>query len=390
MLNANIINSTEAGLVAESISRPEGDPYWNYLRFFDNIRPFVWMKQISESGSLYECVYLAGHPALTTSNSNDPPGSFHSKDVFTPHPQIPGRWKYMSRLDDRINLVNGEKVLPLPIEGRIKQHRLVHDAVLVGVGKAAPGVLIVKANSSEALELSESKYIASIWPAIQEANSRAEGFSQISGDLIAILPHDATFPRTDKGSMIRAKIYELYHDLIESLYSKEAPLAQGLELDVDETQCFLLQLAREELGIPVSTVDTNLFSEGVDSLKAIHFRRLILQTFRFDPNRTPSSNIIFEAGNISRLAKLICKIQSGYEMAKVDDGEADVLSLAEKYSFFQTHIPETPSFLGSNSVVSDILLARLFFLGFAINVGEDIDRSHWLYWISCAIRASQR
>lgn len=247
----------------------------------------------------------------------------------------------------------------------------------------------MKANSSEALELSESKYIAAIWPVIQEANSRAEGFSQISGDLIAILPHDATFPRTDKGSMIRAKIYELYHDLIESLYTKEAPLAQGLELDVDETQCVLLQLAREELGIPVSTVDTNLFSEGVDSLKAIHFRRLILHTFLFS-YRTPGSNIIFEAGNISRLAKLICKIQSGYEMAKVDDGEADVLSLVEKYSFFQTRIPETPSFLGSNSVVSDILLARFFFLGFAINVGEDIDRSHWLYWISCAIRDSQR
>ncbi|OQD68714.1 hypothetical protein PENANT_c295G00439, partial [Penicillium antarcticum] len=121
---------TEAGLVADSISRSEDDPGWNYLQFFDRARPYIWMKPISETEPLYECVYLAGHPALTMSNSDDPPGSFHSKDVFAPHPTIPGRWKYMSRLDDRVTLVNGKKVLPLSMEGHVKQHPLVHEAVM--------------------------------------------------------------------------------------------------------------------------------------------------------------------------------------------------------------------------------------------------------------------
>ncbi|KAJ5399462.1 hypothetical protein N7465_009951, partial [Penicillium sp. CMV-2018d] len=342
---------TEAGLVAESISRPKGDPYWNYVKFFDNIRSYVWMKPISESESLFECVYLAGHPALTISNSNEPPGSFHSKDVFTPHPTIAGRWKYISRLDDRINLVNGEKVLPLPIEGHIKQHPFVHDAVVVGVGKVAPGLLILRADEPQANRLSNDKYLNAIWPTIQEANSRAEGFSQISRNLVAILPHDAKFSRTDKGSMIRAQVYKEYSELIEGLYTEKEQIYGNLQLDFVETERVLLQIAQQELGISVSSVDANFFSEGVDSLKAIHFRRLILQHFKFEMGHIPSPNVIFEAGCISQLARHICALQKGETL---EDAESDVsvmTDLIEKYSVFERHIPQPHAFSGPNSVL---------------------------------------
>jgi hypothetical protein len=309
------------------------------------------MKPISEADSLYECVYLAGHPALTTSNSNQPPGSFHSKDVFTSHPTISGRWKYVSRLDDRINLANGEKVLPLPFEGRVKQHRFVHDAVLVGVGRVAPGLLIVKADLPELKQIPDTQYISSIWPVIQEANSQAEDFSQISRDLIALLPYDAKFPRTDKGSMIRAQVYELYSELIEDLYAKESSVTGGLQLDADETECVLLRLAREELQMPISGAHANFFSEGVDSLKAIHFRRLICQRFSFDQNQIPGSNIIFEAGSISKLAQHICSLQDGNEIPKTEDATTRIRNLINKYSVFQKHIPQSHSFSSSSSVV---------------------------------------
>ncbi|KAK5675556.1 hypothetical protein LTS12_029552, partial [Elasticomyces elasticus] len=197
---------TEVGPVADSTTRPEGDPYWNYLKFFENIRQFIWMKPIGNS--LYETVYLAGHPGLNASNSNDPPGSFHSHDVFTPHPTIPDRWKYVTRLDDRITLVNGEKVLPLPIEGVIMQSPLVHEAVVVGAGKAVPGLLVFRATGCEGL--SDEEYLNTIWPSIEEANARAEQFSQISRDMVSILPYGSHCPRTDKDSVIRAQVYKLY------------------------------------------------------------------------------------------------------------------------------------------------------------------------------------
>jgi long-subunit acyl-CoA synthetase (AMP-forming) len=97
----------------------------------------------------------------------------------------------MSMLDDRIYLINGEKVLPLTIEGCIKQHQLVHEAVVVGLGKAAPGLLILRSPEAEAENISDDEYLDSIWPIIQEANSHAEAFSRISRDLVAIMPSDA-------------------------------------------------------------------------------------------------------------------------------------------------------------------------------------------------------
>ena len=257
----------------------------------------------------------------------------------------------MSRLDDRINLANGEKVLPLPIEGRIKQHRLVHDAVLVGVGKVAPGLLIVQADLPEVKQLSEAQYISSIWPSIQEANSQAEDFSQISRDLITILPYDAKFPRTDKGSVIRAQVYELYSDLIADLYAKDNIVAGGLQLDAAETACVLLRLAQEELQMPLSGVDANFFSEGVDSLKAIHFRRLILQHFSFDQSQTPGPNIIFEAGSIAILAQHICTLQKGDEITAAHDDTSRIANLIDKYSVFQKHVPGSHPVSGSSSVV---------------------------------------
>ncbi|KAJ6027465.1 uncharacterized protein N7446_003943 [Penicillium canescens] len=335
---------TEAGLVADSISRPEDDPGWNYLQFFDSVRPYIWMKPISETEPLYECVYLAGHPALTTSNSDDPPGSFHSKDVFAPHPTTPGRWKYMSRLDDRVTLVNGEKVLPLSMEGHVKQHPLVHEAVVVGVGKATPGLLVLRSEEAESDPLPDEDYLDAIWPSIEEANCQAEAFAQISRDMVAILPYTAKFFRTDKGSMIRAQVYQQYAELIETLYTTEARPNGGLQLGLAETQSHLLQLCWDELGVSISSVDADLFSEGVDSLKAMHLRRLILQQFRFDPCHSPSPNSVFEMGTLSQLALYICALQGGDRLSTAEDSILLMDNLVKKYSSFRKHLPcpETP------------------------------------------------
>lgn len=340
---------TEAGLVAESISRPADDPYWNYLKFFDNIRPFVWMKPISDD--LFECVYLSGHPALTTCNSNEPPGSFHSRDVFTPHPTIPDRWKYVSRLDDRITLINGEKVLPLPIEGTIKQSPLIQEAVMVGLGKTVPGLLVFR--SREAKMFSTADMLDLIGPVIDDANSRAEGFSQISRDMIEILPMEAVCPCTDKGSMIRAQVYAKYADVIESMYTKmDAPVDSGtMQLDLSQTEEHLIQLCKEELNFPVSSVETDFFAAGMDSLKAIHFRRLILRDFRIEDTKSIGQNVVFETGTIARLAQHIHDVQSGQETPLVTDDVSLIPGLVEKYSSFQTHVPNATLASGNRSVI---------------------------------------
>lgn len=339
-------------MVAESISRPKGDPYWNYLRFFDNIRPYIWMKPLGDS--LFECVYLKGHPALTTSNSDEPPGSFHSKDVFTLHPTIPDRWKYASRLDDRITLVNGEKVLPLPIEGYIKQDPLIHEAVVVGLGKAAPGLLILRSQQAESACLSDEEYLETIWPTIDGANAQAERFSQISRDMVAILPYASTFPRTDKGSMIRAQVYSHYAELIDSIYHQAERIKGENQLDLADTQLLLMRLCRVDLGICLSSVKADFFAEGVDSLKAIHLRRLVLQHFQLDTS--VGRNVVYETGSIARLAEHICALQSGQTMAAVESDTAVMSGLIQKYSTFPTHLPRRGVYSDTNGVVRKTLL----------------------------------
>ncbi|KAL4977575.1 hypothetical protein BDW66DRAFT_131991 [Aspergillus desertorum] len=327
--------STEAGLVAESISRPAGDPHWSYLRFFDNLRPYIWMKPISND--LYECVYLEGHPALTTSNSDDPPGSYHSRDVFTPHPDMPERWKYVTRLDDRITLVNGEKVLPLPIEGSIKQNALVDDAVVVGVNRSAPGLLVFRSEAAKAIP--DAEFLDRIWPTVEDANSYSEQFSQIPRDMICVLPYGSVRPQTDKGSIIRAQVYARYADVIERLYTSLEEGSNGaLELDMADTKTHLMKLCRNELGLSISDTETEFFAAGVDSLKAIQLRRLVLKIFKIPDTKALPQNVVFEAGNISRLAALIRAAQDGRSTAREDHGSA-VQDLIDKYSSFKAHIP---------------------------------------------------
>ncbi len=108
----------------------------------------------------YEVIYLKGLPTLVASNSNDPPGSFHSKDLFIPHATIPFAWKHVGRLDDRLTLTNGEKVLPLPIEGRVNENPFVKEAVVFGAGQSIPGLLVFR--SEAAKHMSDEEFIDEI------------------------------------------------------------------------------------------------------------------------------------------------------------------------------------------------------------------------------------
>lgn len=100
---------SEAGAVLRSDRRGDHEP-WNYLRIIPSVKPYIWMKSVG--GGVCELVILDGLKSKITSNSNDPPSSYHTKDLFVAHKNISGSWKYVGRLDDRVTLVKGEKVLP--------------------------------------------------------------------------------------------------------------------------------------------------------------------------------------------------------------------------------------------------------------------------------------
>ncbi|KAI0004734.1 acetyl-CoA synthetase-like protein [Xylariaceae sp. FL0662B] len=364
-----VFGTTEAGLLGDTMRRKKDDNSWNYVRIYSNIRTSIYMDPIGNEQ--YEAIYLRSHPGLSTSNSDSPaPGSWRSKDVFTPHPTIPDIWKYVTRLDDRVTLSNGEKVLPLPIEGRIRQDKLVREAVVVGVDRAIPGVLIFKASD----RLADNAFLDAVWPSIEDANSRAEAFSQITKEMVTMMPSDVEYPKTDKGSIIRAQVYEKFSEEIEKMYTRLERYQEGtLQLDLEGIEEFLKATYQDVLGAPLEHLDSDFFTAGIDSLKAIQMRRIIQRTLNLGGKQL-SSNIVYECGNAKILAKYLFSLGQHLEDTGEESGEnADEVSAMEKLIQKYSNFGQSAILTGATGSLGAHTLAQMV-------------RSHRIIKVYCLVR----
>ena len=329
--------ATEMGFLGSSSNRPPGDIYWNFIRIPKPINDHIWFKHVEDDK--YECIYLNSLPSLVASNSDDPPGSFWSNDLFQKHPTIPNAWKHIGRLDDTLTLANGEKVIPLPMEGRIRQDSLIREGVVFGTGRSIPGVLIFKNDDSKTL--SDREFIDGIWPTIQAANAHAESFSQISKETIIPMGADVDYPKTDKESIKRAQVYIKFSKEIEAMYDKLTYHGTGtMRLDIPRMEDWLLHTFNSQIGVPISSINDDFFAAGVNSLHAVQMRGLILKDIDLGGHASRlGQNVIFDMGTVACLARYIRSLQLGEEI--LDDGKdeiQDMVSLIKRYSSFKKHI----------------------------------------------------
>lgn len=334
-------DSTELGQLMTSFRKP-GDKTWNYMRPLASVRPFL--KMVPVGSNTFEPVVLDGLPSKVLSNSDDPPGSYYTKDTFAPHPTIPDAWKYLGRLDDRVTLVNGEKVLPIPYEHRIRQNELVQEAVVFGVGRAVPGLIIIP--SEHARGMSKEHILKQVMPDIDDANSKTEAFGRISPEMVEVLDCGAQYhPRTDKGTVIRAAFYKQFDGLINDIYARfEAPKDKSeskdlLKLGNEDLICYLLKLFRTKLGIPTLEPSSDFFEAGIDSLQAITVRAHLMRELDLG-GQALGQNVVFEHPNITLLARHIASLRSG-ETAGRDDEIGLMRQLIAKYSDFVPRLPGT-------------------------------------------------
>jgi len=326
---------TEVALILTSLNRPREDKAWNYLRPPPHIAPFISMKPLPSSSYpvIHECVVLDGHKGKMKSNSDDPPNSYYTSDLFIAHPTIHNAWKFVGRLDDRITLTNGEKVLPLAIEGRIVQEACVKDAVVFGVEREVPGLLLFRTDGEN---MTEPEFLARVWPAIEDANSRSEAFSQISREMIVVLPIGVECPTTDKGSIKRAQVYLDFADVIDDVYAKlQSSNGAELNLDTAEMEIWIMKTFHA-LGVVLSDETTDFFGAGVDSLKAIQMRGLIVKNLDMKGSAgSVSSMIVYDCGNAEKLAKRLVEIRDSLTDAEErSDGIADMKEMIEQFSVF--------------------------------------------------------
>lgn len=327
--------TTETGQLMTSF-RPQGDQAWNYVRVHRALEPYVRFED--RGGNLFELVVLKGWPSKVATNRDD--GAYATKDLFEPHPSIPNAWKYGGRLDDTIVLVNGEKAIPLAMEGAVRQHKLVKDAVMFGTGRPMLGMMIVP--SDIAASQSQEELISQLWPTIEDENSRSPAYAQLTLESIMVLPSGTIYPQTDKGTLIRQAFYKAFSAEIEQFYTSLETRSTGtLELSGDdlcdylrtEVLCLLPGLREDEI-----VNDTDLFSLGVDSLQSTRLRGTILAAVQLN-GHSLSQNFVFENPTVSKLADAIVAVRGGTVTA-ARNVEQEMEDLVSKYGDFPQHKPQ--------------------------------------------------
>ncbi|KAF4126163.1 Acyl-CoA synthetase (AMP-forming)/AMP-acid ligase II [Geosmithia morbida] len=318
--------ATEVGQLMTSF-RPPADKDWNYVRESPKLTPYL--RWIPRGSGLFECCVLDGWPAKVA--SNQPDGSYLTKDLFAAHPSLPRAWKYIARRDDTICLVNGEMFNPVTTEGAIRSSKHVTEAVVFGSGRPALGVLIIPAASLTGKSQDEVSEI--VWPVVKEACRNVESYARISKSMVKILPAGCEYPRTDKGSVVRHAFYKTYAKEIEEAYDAEY-VGRGdvRKLTMEELRDFLRKSVTKALAKEVSFDDeTDLFSLGLDSLQAIQVRSDILSTVDIGGNQL-GQTVVFDKPSISRLSCYLLALSSDGKAEATASVEEEMRELIEKYT----------------------------------------------------------
>lgn len=328
--------ATEIGSLGTSSNRAPGDNSWDYIRIPPPVAKYIWMKPLGDD--TYECIYLHGLEALVVSNSDDPPKSFHSKDIFVKHPELDA-WKHVGRLDDRLTLINGEKILSLPIEGRIRHDPLIRECCIFGTGKSIPGIFVFK--NDESRDMSDEGFINAIWPTIQKTNAQTESFSQISKETIVPFGAEVDYPKTDKESIKRSQIYRVFAKDMELMYDRLEYTGTGtLQLDIPAMEDWIMKTFRETLSVQISSPQDDFFAAGVNSLTAIQMRGLILKDLDLGGNhRKLGQNVIYDTANVAGLARYLDALRVDDLTPEDDENEIEEMeAMIKKYSTFQKHV----------------------------------------------------
>lgn len=332
--------------------RPQEDKEWDYLRPSGFVKNFLRFEE--RSPGIFELIVLDGWPSKVMSNRPD--GSYATKDLFLKHPTLEA-YKYYARLDDTIVLVNGEKVNPLDMEGRVRQQDSVTEAVVFGSGRASIGLVVIHAPNTDAS--SDEDIVERIWSAVEGAHEAMPAYGQLSKSMVRVLPADTDYPRTDKGTVIRQAFYRDFGQLIEEAYAAEETVTGSLTLSETELKAFIreqLQLILPSKAQVALTDDTDFFGLGMDSLQATQLRSVLMKTLNTNGHQL-GLNVAFEHPTINASARYLDSLVSGRSGSGVSV-EEQMRALISKYSQFGQHKP-VPNGLSGGYVVSVSLLGPI-------------------------------
>ncbi len=273
---------------------------------------------------------------------------WHTRDLFRPHPTKPNLWRYHGRTDDIIVLSNGEKFNPSPSEAIITGHHLLSGAVIVGLGRFQPALLV---ELRDGVDIRTDAVIDDIWPTVQQANAQAPGHARVIRSMIAVAS-TKRFERAGKGTVVRKLTADKFEPEIEALYSEgnfrgagPGPVLTATS-DIGAIQNYVRASIRLSFPLPEIKEDEDLYVLGLDSLKTVEIAGIlkagILEAGIEASNVSwLSAQTVYANPTIEQLSRHIHKSLSAHGTSGEHDG-SDEIRVAKMESLIQTYIKDLP------------------------------------------------
>ncbi|KIM78762.1 hypothetical protein PILCRDRAFT_10982 [Piloderma croceum F 1598] len=333
--------STEIGLI--TVMKTSGIRLdWEYFEMTSQVNVEF---DIDERG-LAEAV-LAADPKHAPSVFNAKRADndvYATGDLLSPHPEIPGLWKYYGRTDDQIVHNTGEKTNPVPLEKILDQDPLVISSVMFGRGRFNAGVLVDPISQQrfdpvDATLLEEFRN--KIWPTVQRMNTHAPQHSRLFKEMVLAASPSKPFTYTAKGTPRRQAILNDYKTEIEALYATVDETAQPqVPLPPNWSDSNALEFVRATVSNVMNQDiedEDDFFQHGCDSLQATWIRNTLLQAMRSSTQsntRSVPMNVIYENPTISALAAFASRFVLHADQA---DHPGQVSKVHEMLSMVDTH-----------------------------------------------------
>ncbi|KAH9922935.1 uncharacterized protein B0H18DRAFT_1016223 [Fomitopsis serialis] len=227
--------TTETGLIS-TIFRATDDEDWEYFEINSQLNGAILPNNDAEQS--YRLVVTAGPTqALPVINSEiDGKDAHVPGDSLLPHPNKPGYWKVLGRVDDQIMLSTGEIVYPSSIESQLCQDERIKGAVMFGRGQSKVGVVIELDYASAAKEGEHDCVIDigdMVMPVVERVNAMSPPYARIDRRLTIFAHESKPFTYSLKGTPRRALVMKDYQPEIEAAfqqYNAEASQTQSVPL----------------------------------------------------------------------------------------------------------------------------------------------------------------
>lgn len=261
---------TEIGAIAP-IFRPQSDYNWRFLR----LRSDLGLELHPIPNSKY--FRLIGYP-IGWEKPFEVQDELERNDASS-HVEV----RILGRTDDVIVLKTGEKIQPRLLEDALNASSAIRTAVCVGSGFFELAVIIDPINENADDETTKDQ----TWKILSAINPQVDHHARImSKKAIIIKPKGKSIPRSDKGSIMRQAVHEMFKEEIRDAYT-------AMELDSLDVG-FFLDPVHIETGIRhlLTVVTSNrldgnqmsaeedFFDSGMDSLQTVHFSRFLSSGLR--------------------------------------------------------------------------------------------------------------